>query len=52
VLSDRRRVFLKRRVLARAADIYAQKFQGPDGRVAATFEILYLTGWAPAKKPT
>jgi NADH dehydrogenase [ubiquinone] 1 alpha subcomplex assembly factor 5 len=52
VLSERRRVFLKRRVLGRALEIYAQKYQGPDGRVAATFEILYLTGWAPAKKPT
>jgi SAM-dependent methyltransferase len=52
VLSERRRVFLKRRVLARALDLYAQKFQGADGRVTATFDILYLTAWAPAKKPT
>ena len=38
---------LTRRVLARAADIYADKFAGSDGRLIATFEILTLTGWAP-----
>jgi SAM-dependent methyltransferase len=38
---------LTRSLLARAAEIYAQRFAGPDGRVVATFEILALTGWAP-----
>jgi SAM-dependent methyltransferase len=38
---------LTRQLLARAAEIYAQRFAGPDGRVVATFEILALTGWAP-----
>ncbi len=52
VLTQRRRSFLKRQVLGRAFEIYAQKFRGADGRVPATFEILYLTGWSPAKKPT
>lgn len=52
VLTQRRRSFFKRRVLTRAFEIYAAKFCGTDGRVAATFEIVYLTGWAPAKKPT
>jgi SAM-dependent methyltransferase len=52
VLSERRRAFLKRRLLARAFDIYVERYRGADGRVPATFEILYLTGWSPAKKPT
>ncbi len=39
---------LTRPVLARAAEVYADKFAGPDGRLVATFEILTLTGWAPA----
>jgi NADH dehydrogenase [ubiquinone] 1 alpha subcomplex assembly factor 5 len=52
VLTQRRRSFLKRQVLGRAFEIYGAKFRGPDGRVPATFEILYLTGWSPAKKPT
>jgi SAM-dependent methyltransferase len=38
---------LTRPLLARAADIYAERFAGPDGRLAATFEILTLTGWSP-----
>ena len=39
---------LPRRVLMRAAELYAQKFSDPDGRVRATFEIIYLSGWSPA----
>ncbi len=26
---------------------YAQAFGGADGRIPATFEIVFLTGWAP-----
>ena len=47
-LQARRRVPLRRATLARAAAIYADRFGLPDGRVPATFEIHYLTGWAPA----
>ncbi|KDA02439.1 methyltransferase domain-containing protein [Hyphomonas oceanitis] len=39
---------LPRRVLMRMAELYAQNFSDPDGRVRATFEIVYLSGWAPA----
>jgi SAM-dependent methyltransferase len=38
---------LKRAVLFRAADIYRETFSDPDGRVRATVEILWLSGWAP-----
>ena len=47
ILRQRRKLFLKRRVLMRAMEIYARDFTGDDGRVRATFEIIYLTGWAP-----
>ena len=47
VLRDRRRRFLRRTTLLRAAAIYAERFARPDGRVTATFEIITLTGWAP-----
>jgi len=47
VLVARRRRFMKRRTLIRAAEIYVERFGRPDGRVPATFEILTLTGWAP-----
>jgi SAM-dependent methyltransferase len=42
-----RRPYLRRATLARAAALYAERFAKPDGRVGATFEVLFLTGWAP-----
>ena len=33
--------------LKRMAEIYAQRFADPDGKVRATFEIIWLSGWAP-----
>src|SRR5262249_7640949 len=43
-LVERRRRFLKRGTLERMSEIYIERFGGADGRVTATFEILYLTG--------
>lgn len=39
---------LSRRILARMSDIYAERFSDPDGKVRASFEIVWLSGWAPA----
>ncbi|MEQ9505083.1 MAG: methyltransferase domain-containing protein [Hyphomonas sp.] len=39
---------LPRRVLARALELYRQQYGEADGRVPATFEIVHLSGWAPA----
>src|SRR5208282_3393014 len=47
VLHDRRRTPLRRATLLRMAEIYAERFADPDGRVRATFEIVWLSGWAP-----
>lgn len=49
-LMARRRTPLRRATLARAALLYAERFGSPEGRIPATFEILFLTGWAPAAK--
>lgn len=46
-LAERSPRALTRRVLARAFEIYRQRFSDADGRVRATFEILTATGWAP-----
>jgi SAM-dependent methyltransferase len=46
-LMERRRAPLKRATLLRMAQIYADRFADADGRVRATFEIAWLTGWAP-----
>jgi len=46
-LLARRRTPLKRATLMRMAEIYAQRFADDDGRLRATFEIVWLSGWAP-----
>ena len=47
VLADRHPKPLTRAVLARAFELYQQRFAEADGRIPATFEILTLTGWTP-----
>jgi SAM-dependent methyltransferase len=46
-LHARSRLGLRREVLARAAAAYAERFADPDGRIRATFDIVWLSGWAP-----
>jgi hypothetical protein len=46
-LTDRRKQPLRRATLQRAAEIYAERFPAPGGRVRATFEIIHLAGWSP-----
>jgi SAM-dependent methyltransferase len=46
-LVDRSRRPLRRATLARMLAIYGERFADPDGRIRATFEIVYLSGWAP-----
>jgi len=47
VLADASGRPLTRGLLARACEIYAERFAEPDGRLPAMFEIITLTGWAP-----
>jgi len=44
---ERRDRFSRRATFSRAADIYRQTFAAADGRVPATFQVIYLTGWTP-----
>ena len=46
-LTERRRMPLRRATLRRLLEIYAERFADPDGRIRATFEIVWLSGWAP-----
>jgi len=46
-LMARRRQPLRRATVTRMAELYAQRFADGDGRVRATFEIVWLLGWAP-----
>ncbi|MBX3532290.1 MAG: methyltransferase domain-containing protein [Rhizobiaceae bacterium] len=36
-----------RALFARAAQVYAERFSDPDGRVRATFSIVWMSGWVP-----
>ncbi len=47
VLHERRRKPLRRATLKRLSEIYAECFADGDGRLRATFEIVWLSGWAP-----
>ena len=46
-LVARRRSPLRRATLRRMIEVYADRFSDADGRVRATFEIVWLSGWAP-----
>ena len=46
-LTERRRSPSRRATLLRAAQIYGDRFADADGRIRATFEVLWLSGWAP-----
>lgn len=47
VLVDRSRRPATRRLFARAAEIYAERFADADGRVRASFPVVWMSGWAP-----
>ena len=47
VLTARRRAPLRRATLRRVFEIYAERFADADGRIRATFEIVWLSGWTP-----
>jgi SAM-dependent methyltransferase len=46
-LAERRRVPLRRAILMRAMAVYAERFADPDGKVRASFDIVWLSGWSP-----
>lgn len=47
ILNERRRKPLKRATVQRMADVYRERFADEDGRLRASFEIIWLSGWAP-----
>ena len=47
LVGERRRGFTRRATLLRAAEIYGERFVRPSGRIAASFEVLFLHGWSP-----
>jgi len=47
IMIERRRTPTRRATLLRMADIYTSRFADPDGRIRATFDVIWLSGWAP-----
>jgi SAM-dependent methyltransferase len=47
VLVERRRAPTRRATMLRMAQIYAERFADADGRIRATFDVIWLSGWAP-----
>jgi SAM-dependent methyltransferase len=46
-LAGRSRKPLNRAFFLRAAELYAERYADADGRIRATFSIVYVSGWAP-----
>jgi hypothetical protein len=44
---ERSRRPLRRATVRRMTEVYAERFADGDGRIRATFEIVWLSGWAP-----
>ncbi len=47
MLVERRRIPLRRATLLKMAQIYAERFADADGRIRATFDVIWLSAWAP-----
>ncbi|MEY4091464.1 MAG: hypothetical protein RLZZ496_646 [Pseudomonadota bacterium] len=46
-LIERRKSPLRRKTLFRALELYAENYSDSDGRIRATFECLWVSGWTP-----
>ena len=47
ILVERRRTPTRRATMLRMAQVYQERFADSDGRIRATFDIIWLSGWAP-----
>jgi SAM-dependent methyltransferase len=47
ILVERRRAPTRRATMLRMAQVYAERFADSDGRIRATFDVIWLSGWAP-----
>jgi SAM-dependent methyltransferase len=46
-LFDRPKTFTGKKLFEKVADLYEERFATSDGRLPATFDIIFLSGWAP-----
>lgn len=46
-IAARNKSYPGKQLFIEAAKIYQEKYAEPDGRIPATFDIVFLLGWAP-----
>ncbi len=46
-LAGREKRGAQRQLMQRTSAIYKDRFSDPDGRITASFDLIFLTGWAP-----
>ena len=49
IMKSRSKSFTARTLFNRAQEIYAAEFKNSDDRLMCTFELMFLSGWAPYK---
>jgi SAM-dependent methyltransferase len=47
LLTIRQKSFTRRSIFLRANELYQSKYRDKDGRLEATFEIIFMLGWSP-----
>jgi len=47
ILVERRRMPTRRATMLKMAEIYGERFADSDSRIRATFDVIWLSGWAP-----
>lgn len=48
-VNERRTSFTRRTTLMRAMELYMERHADVDGRITASFEVIFITAWAPAE---
>ena len=47
ILVERSKKPTRRATMLRMVEIYSERFADPDGRIRATFDIVWMSGWTP-----
>jgi SAM-dependent methyltransferase len=47
IILERRHAPTRRATMLRMAEIYVERFADPDGRIRATFDLIWMSAWAP-----
>ena len=48
IISNRKKTMMSKKLLDEISKQYFDNFSSSDGRIVATFELIFLTGWAPS----